>query len=410
MPVYAYKGMTTAGRATRGFVDAESARAARAKLRRDGVFPTDLREGHASEAAAAQASSPRALRMPTFRRVSGMDMALATRQLSTLVGAGIPLVEALGALSQQVETARLKSVLGLVRDRVNEGASLADALAAAGPFSDLYISMVRAGEAGGALEQVLDRLADYLESQVRLRNKVTSILIYPSVMFVFAMLVVVALVTVVLPQITELLTSLNQKLPWYTTLIIDSSKFIRQWWWAIVILLGGFVFAVRTALRTDAGRERWDRTKLKLPVLGKVVRMLAISRLTRTLSTLLSGGIPIVRSLDIAKHVAANVMIGRAIEAASESIMGGASLAKPLRASGEFPPLVTHMIEVGEQSGALEAMLAKVAENYDEQVETTMTRLTALLEPLLILLMVGMVVVIIFATLVPLLQVTSSLK
>lgn len=410
MPVYAYKGMTTAGRATRGFVDAESARAARAKLRRDGVFPTDLREGQAGEAAAAQVASPRALRLPTFRRVSGMDMALATRQLSTLVGAGIPLVESLGALAQQVETARLKGVLGLVRDRVNEGASLADALAAAGPFSDLYVSMVRAGEAGGALEQVLDRLADYLESQVRLRNKVTSILIYPSVMFVFAMLVVVALVTVVLPQITELLTSLNQKLPWYTTLIIDGSSFTRQWWWAIVMLLAAIVFGVRSLLRTDAGRERWDRTKLKLPVLGKVVRMLAISRLTRTLSTLLAGGIPIVRSLDIAKHVANNVMIGRAIEAASESITGGASLAKPLRASGEFPPLVTHMIEVGEQSGELEAMLAKVAENYDEQVETTMTRLTALLEPLLILLMVGMVVVIIFATLVPLLQVTSSLK
>ncbi len=410
MPVYAYKGMTSAGRATRGFVDAESARAARARLRREGVFPTELREGHAGEATEAEAANSRALRLPTFRRVSGMDMALATRQLSTLVGAGIPLVEALGALAQQVEGARLKGILGLVRDRVNEGASLADALAAAGPFSDLYVSMVRAGEAGGALEQVLDRLADYLESQVRLRNKVSSILIYPSVMFVFAMLVVVALVTVVLPQITELLASLNQELPWYTTLIIDGSAVVRGWWWAIVLVLAGLAAGLRAVLRTDAGRERWDRLKLKLPVLGKVVRMLAISRLTRTLSTLLAGGIPIVKSLDIARHVANNVLIGRAIEAASESITGGASLAKPLRASGEFPPLVTHMIEVGEQSGELEAMLAKVAENYDEQVETTMTRLTALLEPLLILLMVGMVVVIIFATLVPLLQVTSSLK
>jgi len=409
MPVYAYKGMTSAGRTTRGFVDADSPRAARAKLRRDGVFPTELAEG-AEETKSGASSSRLAAALPSLRRVSALDLSLATRQLATLVGASVPLVEALGALSQQVESARLKGVLGQVRDRVNEGASLADAMAQTGVFSDLYVSMVRAGETGGALEQVLDRLADYLESQVRLRNKVTSILIYPSVMFVFAMVVVAALVTFVLPQITELLTNLKQELPWYTKAIIAGSAVVRSWWWLIALVAAAFVVGVRALLRTERGREGWDRWKLKLPVVGKVARILAISRFTRTLSTLLAGGIPIVRSLGIAKHVANNVVIGQAIDAASDSITGGSSLAKPLRASGQFPPLVTHMIEVGEQSGELEPMLAKVAENYDEQVETTMTRLTALLEPMLILLMVGIVVVIILATLVPLLQVTSSLN
>ena len=410
MPVYSYKGVATTGKATRGFVDAESLRAARAKLRREGVVLTEIREGGGAQESGARARPSRQISLERFRRISGMDLALATRQLSTLVGAGVPLVEALGALTEQVESPRLKSVVARVRDRVNEGAALADALAQAGPFSDLYIGMVRAGEAGGALEQVLARLADYLEGQVRLRNKVGSILIYPAVMFLFAMFVVAALVTVVLPQITQLLESLHQPLPFYTRAIISVSKFARSWWWAMGLGLVALAFGVRAAVRTERGALVYDSWKLRLPIVGRVNRLLAVSRFTRTLSTLLAGGIPIVRSLDIAKHVANNRIMGAAIDVAKESVIGGAGLAKPLRASGHFPPLVTHMVEVGEQSGELEAMLAKVAETYDEQVETTMTRVTALLEPLLILLMVGLVLVIILATLVPLLNITSALK
>lgn len=407
MPVYAYKGMSAGGRTTSGFVDADSARAARSKLRQDGIFPTWLSEG---QAAAPRRGAGLRIELPSFRRVSTMDLALTTRQLATLIGAGVQLVEALGALSRQVDNPRLKGILGEVRDRVNEGSTLADALAAAGPFSELYVGLVRAGEAGGALEVVLDRLASYLESQVRLRNKVVSILVYPLVMLGFACVVVAALVTVVLPQITELLVSLNQPLPIYTRAIIGLADFATDWWWALALAGVGGILGLRALIATERGRAAFDRFQLSLPVFGKVVRQIAISRFTRTLATLLAGGIPIVRALDISKEVAANSVLGRAIDRAKESITEGQSVAGPLAQSGEFPPLVTHMIDVGERSGQLEPMLEKVAETYDEQVETTVTRLTSLLEPFLILFMVGIVLVIISAVLVPLLDITSSLN
>jgi general secretion pathway protein F len=392
----------------RGFVDAESARAAKTKLRRDGVVLTELAES------AAQATTPHERRRVSFslaslRRISPLDLAIATRQLSTLVGAGVPLVQALSALAEQVEGARLKGVIGRIRDRVNEGVTLADAMAQAGPFSDLYIGMVRAGEAGGALEQVLARLADYLEGQVRLRNKVTTVLIYPSMLLLLACVAVAILVTVVLPQITGLLASLNRPLPWFTRLIMAVSDFARHWWWAVAIVVVAVIVGVRASLRTPRGRALFDRLKLRLPIVGRTVRLIAISRFTRTLSTLLAGGLPIVRALDISKHVANNVVLGAAIDSARDSVTEGASLAAPLRASGEFPPVVVHMVEVGERSGELEAMLEKVAQTYEEQVETSVSRVTALLEPILLLVMVGIVVVIIAATLVPLLDVTTSI-
>ncbi len=207
MPVYAYKGMTTGGKPTQGSLNAESARAARTRMRRDGIFLTELSETTTAVVAPGRSDRGRRISLGFLQRIPGLEMALATRQLSTLVGAGIPLVDALGALVEQVEHARLKDVLSGVRERVNEGAALADALVQSGQFDTLYVSMIRAGEEGGALDVVLARIADYLEDQVRLQNKVSSILIYPAVMLVFAMLVVGALVTVVLPQITGLLLS-----------------------------------------------------------------------------------------------------------------------------------------------------------------------------------------------------------
>jgi len=413
LPLYAYKGMTTAGKSTKGTLSAENLAAARARMRQDGIFLTDINE---TQQAARRSTGPReegrgfSIDLSFLRRIPAMERAVATRQLSTLVGAGIPLVESLNALVQQIEHAHLEAVMGDVRDRVNEGASLADAMQNTGQFDTLFVSMIRAGEAGGALDVVLERIADYLESQVSLSNKVSSILIYPAVMLLFAGLVVAALVTVVLPQITGLLLSLDQELPFYTRWIIAGSDFARNWWWAMLLGLVAFGFAFRSVIATERGRAVYDTVALKLPIVGRIVRVLAIARFSRTLSTLLSSGVGIVQALEISRHVANNKVIGEAITNARTSIVEGASIAAPLRASGEFPPLVTTMIEVGERSGEVDQMLIKVANTYDEQVENTISRLTALLEPMLILLMVGIVLVIIMATLMPLMQITNSLS
>lgn len=413
MPVYAYKGVTNAGKSQKGTISAENLRAARARMRIDGVFLTEIQEATETRADTKARESGRAASRFTFElpvRIPTTERSIATRQLATLVGAGIPLVESLGALVEQIEHAALKSVFANVRDRVNEGSSLADALTSTRKFDTLYISMIRAGEASGALDKVLERIADYLEDQVRLASKVTSILVYPAVMLGFAMLVVAVLVSVVLPQITSLLLSLGEELPFYTRWVIGGSEFVRGYWWAIVVLLGLAIAGFRAIGRTARGRDAIDRTVLRLPVAGRVVRTVAIARFTRTLSSLLSGGVNIVQSLEIARHVANNSVIAAAISNARTSVLEGASLAKPLRQSGEFPPMVITMVEVGERAGDLEAMLAKVAQTYDEQVEATVTRLTSLMEPLLILLMVGIVLIIIMATLMPLLSITNSLN
>lgn len=409
MPVYAWKGVNASGRNTRGFVDADSARSARTKLRRDGVYPTELAESQNAAEATSQEPSSLRFSLPTFRRISPLDLSLATRQLATLLGAGVPLVSALSALTEQVESPHFKGILATIRDRVNQGSSFADSLAAADAFPDLYVALVRAGEAGGALETVLNRLAEYLEGQVRMRNRVLSIMVYPAVMFGFACFVIAVLVTFVLPEITGLLESLGKELPLPTRIVIGISNFARTWWWALVALAAVLALVVRTLLQSETGRLNYDRLKLRLPVLGRTTRLIAIARFARTLSTLLAGGLPIVRALEISKHVADNRVLAIAIDAASESVTEGAPLARPLRASGEFPPVVVHMIEVGEQTGELEAMLERVAIGYEEQVETSVTRLTALLEPLLILLMVAIVGGIIATTLMPILEITESI-
>jgi len=412
MPMYAYKGVGSNGKKTAGAVSAENARAARTKMRAQGVFLTEIQESADSGADTGTQTSRNIdlSALLALRRIPAMERAIATRQLSTLVAAGIPLVESLNALVDQVEHAGLRSVLAQVRDRVNEGSSLADALAGTRQFDNLYISMIRAGEASGALGPVLSRIADYLEDQIRLSNKVMSVMLYPAVMLLFSFVVVGLLVTIVLPQITTLMVSMDQELPLVTRVIIGLSDFIRAWWWALALGAFGAFLGVRGFRRTERGSVVYDRLRLRLPIVGRLVRVLAIARLTRTLSTLLTSGVGIVKSLDIARFVANNAVIAEAVDSARTAIVEGASLASPLRASGHFPTMVTTMIEVGEQSGELESMLAKIADTYDEQVENTITRMTALIEPMLILVMVGVVLVIILATLQPLLALTSSLN
>jgi len=413
VPVYAYKGVAESGRTTRGTVSADSMRTARAKLRGDGVFLTEINETNAPAESADKAErrgSGLNIEINLPRRIPPMERAIATRQLATLVAAGIPLVEALGALVTQIDHATLKGVMSSVRDRVNEGSSLADALVATGRFDTLYVSMVKAGEAGGQLDAVLLRIADYLEESVRMSSRVTSIMVYPAAMMTFAFLVVGVLVTFILPQITGLLASMGAELPAITRWIIAVSDFATDWWWAILIAIIAAIFGLRRIIGTEAGGAAFDRIALRLPIIGRIVRYVAISRFARTLGSLLGSGVNIIQAMDIAKHVSANSVIAGVIEDAKVAVIEGSSLAAPLRQSREFPSMVVTMVEVGERAGELDSMLNRVAETYDQQVETTIERLTSLLEPLLILVMVGVVMMIVLAVLMPLMELTNALN
>ena len=409
MPVYAYKGVNQAGKANKGTVSADSARSARAQMRANGIFLTEIAETDAGASTTPKSGGSRfnvEFNLPT--RIPPMERSMATRQLSTLVSAGVPLVEALNALVDQTEHRGLKGVFAHVRDKVNEGSSLADALVTTGKFDNLYVSMVRAGEASGALEAVLDRIADYLEDQVRLNNRVLSILTYPLFMLLFAVVVVGVMVTLVLPQITELLLAQDLELPWYTVMVIGSSDFLRGYWWLLILLGISLGYGYRAVARTEGGRSPLDHFWLRFPVIGRVIRFLAIARFTRTMGSLLASSVNIVEALNIARHVSNNAVFEAAADTARESILEGSPLAVPLKACGEFPPMVTTMVEVGERSGDLEGMLIKVADTYEEQVETSVSRLTSLMEPVLILVMVGVVGIIIMAVLMPMLQLTEN--
>lgn len=414
MAVFVYKGLDAGGKSTQGIIDADTPKLARLKLRKSGIFTTDLAEeqqrvpGLARGAILGETLRKQFSLRQLFGRVSEEEKSVVTRQLSTLVGAGIPLVEALTALIDQVENPKLKVAVGQIRQNVNEGASLADAMAQhSGIFSTLYVNMVRAGEAGGALEIVLDRLADYLESQVRLRNKISAATVYPMVMSVVAVIFIGVLVTFVVPKLTEIFKTLNQPLPLATVLLIRVSDFMAEWWWAVAIVIALTVLLFRRWKDGPAGRPVWDAFVLKVPGAGRLVRIVAVARFSKTLATLLASGLPLIRALEIVRNIVNNAVLEDALDNARESITEGASIAQPLAASGQFPPLLTHMIAIGERSGELEGMLAKVAEAYDNEVETTIAKMTSWLEPIMILLMAGVVGVIIVSILIPIFNINK---
>jgi general secretion pathway protein F len=405
MPVFQYKALNAAGKAVQGLKEADSPRTLRANLRREGVFLTEV-IGEAQ--AKAQAKRDVNVRRWVLGRVGARDLAVATRQLAVLAHAGIPLVEALTALVDQVEHERLKRVLGDVKQRVNEGSALADALAAhPRVFSTLYVNMIRAGESSGALEIVLVRLADFTESQARLRSKIAGTMAYPIAMMVIGTLIMGILFTVVIPKITQIFENTNATLPWYTAVTIGISSFAARWWWAILLAVAATGYGLARWRRTPAGRAAWDRAVLRAPILGPIVRQVAIGRFARTLSTLLKSGVPLLTAMDIVKNILGNVRLAEVVEQARDAIREGESIAAPLKRSGEFPPLVHHMVAIGERSGALEEMLANVADAYEDQVETTIAALTSLLEPVMIVAMGGVVAFIVFSVLMPILQINN---
>ena len=406
MPLYEYRGFNAQGKATKGVRDAETPKALRAQLRRDGVFISDVKEAKVEK----KQGGSKAL---ASGKVNVRVLAVVTRQFAVLIRSGIPLVPALTALAEQVEDERLARVLADVKGRVNEGASLGDAMAAhPKTFSNIYVNMVRAGESSGALDVVLERLADFTEGQAELKSKVIGALIYPVVMVIAGAVVMFGLFVFVVPRITKIFSSAEAQLPLLTRTLIGTSEVMRN----PVLMFGLFALAVvgailfRNWVKTDKGRRSFDAFKLRVPLFGRIHRMVAIARFARTLGTLLASGVPLLAACKIVRNVVSNEVLAETIDAAALAVSEGQSFAAPLKRSGEFPPLVHHMISVGEQSGKLEGMLENVATAYEQQVEVTVGGLTSIIEPILILFMGGGVATVVFAILMPILQMNQFIR
>jgi len=385
-------------------VDADSAAEARRKLRAARVHVLEIAE--AGEARAASAGG-----RIEWRRIRTADLASATRQWAMLLHSGMALVPALGALVEQLGDHPLGRVLGRVRDRVNEGMALARALEEhPRVFPEVYVNMVGAGEAGGELESVLSRLADMLERRARLGNKVRAAMAYPAFMSLVAAGVVVFLLTFVVPSIAKLFVEMKRTLPWPTVALIAVSDFLRDYLWAVGAAALTIWGLFRLWAATESGRLLRDRWALKVPLFGPLFLKIAVSRFARTLGTLLASGVTILDALDIVKRVTGNACLARTIEDVKQSVRHGDSIANPLRRSGVFPPIVCHLVASGERGGNVEEGLLKVADIYDNEVESSVVALTSLLEPILILVMGLVVGFIVLAILLPVFEINQAIR
>lgn len=410
MPMYAFKGVSASGKSVSGMKDAESPKTLRQLLRKDGVLVTsfELSKGgkQAKDANKKKGGLSRDVDLGgLIGGVKKTEIAAFTRQMATLIKSGIPLAEALGALVEQVANERFKTPLSEVRTNVNEGMSFADALAKHPKiFDELFVSMVRAGEVAGNLDEVLTRLADFLEASQKLKSKVQGAMIYPLVMVVVGIGIMTVLMVKVIPEITQMFTQQGKTLPWNTRLLIWSSSFIGKniLWIFIGLIFAGVIFYKWT--HSKEGRPVWHKFVLGLPVLGQLVRTINVGRFARTLGTMLQSGVPMLRSLDTAKQIMGNVILQRAIDDAKKAVTEGESLAQTLKKSGQFPPTMIHMVSVGEKAGQLEQMLERVATTYEAEVDTKLGRFTALLEPLMLVFMGGAVAFIVFSILQPIMD------
>jgi general secretion pathway protein F len=412
MPVFEYKGFDKGGAAVAGQIDADNPKVARTRLRKQGVFPTDVVEqtGQATRGSGLDMEIDFAqyLEFITIRDVSNM-----TAQMAVLVGASVPMAETLAALVDQTEKKKLKVVLSAVRERVNEGATLADALGDHPKvFDTLYISMVRAGERTGALATVLNRLAKFADEAVRLQGQVVSALAYPALMAMVGVLLIFVIFVGVLPQVRQMFTSFGgeENLPMITKVVFFFGDLLVGYGFLIPVAAVGLYTLFYRWVATAAGRERFDRFKLVMPLFGRMNRLVAVSRFCRTLGTLLLSGVPIVSALSIVRDVVGNVVIADTIQQASLNIQEGQSIARPLQDSGQFPPMVIHMIRVGERTGELERMLNLIADAYESEVENTVKSVTSLLGPLTILVMGGIVLVVALGLLLPMQELSRSMR
>lgn len=406
MPVYEFRGLDRSGKKVQGIQDAESQNALRQMLQAQDIYVTDILEG---DEAKSKSSGEIDFSQITDR-VGLSDIAVLTRQLATLQRAGIPLVECLNALSDQVEKDELKRVISDIRTKVNEGSSLAKAMGDHPKhFSNLYVNMVKAGESSGNLDVVLERLTGFLEAQMDLRGKVIGAMVYPAIMTVIGIVIMSLLFIFVIPKVTQIFKDQGAALPWITQLLIGISDVFSSYWWIILPLVGGAIYGFIQWKNTVEGKDKWDRLVLRLPVVGGLVRMIAVARFADTLGVLLASGVPLLTAMDIVKAILGNNRLVEVVEDARVNIREGESIAQPLKRSGEFPPLVTHMIAIGERSGQLEEMLDNVAVAYNREVDMRIDAMTTLLEPLMIVAMGIAVAVIVFAVMLPILQLNQNI-
>lgn len=405
MVLYNYKGYDAdSGASKKGTVDADTPRTARAKLRqRDKIIVSELKE-----AAPDQKKQKSAL---FAKKVNLMDLAVMTKQFATLQNAQVPLDECLSALTSQVENLELRNTLSSIKDSISEGKSLAEALSGYPRiFNRLYVNMVQAGETSGKLGLVLDRLSEYLEYQVTIKGKIFSALSYPAIMIAASLAIIAYLFISVVPGLQKVFTSLKVTLPWYTAKLIAFSEFLQERWLLVIIVtVGGFI-ALKKWASTEKGGQRVDLWALTAPILGSLVVRINVSKFTKTLSTLLNSGVPIISALEITKNTIANTVIAKVLDNAKTAVQEGDSLGDCIERSNRFPPLVTHMIRTGEKTGDLEGMLTHVAKAYDTEVERKIESMIALIEPLMIIVMACVASVVIVALLVPMLSVMSSVR
>ncbi|MEW6056744.1 MAG: type II secretion system inner membrane protein GspF [Bdellovibrionota bacterium] len=407
MAIFEYKALDAAGKTIRGIIEADSVKTARVKLKKNSLLLTDIKE----KSAAMKGNASKNAASGFFGRVKITDVALATRQLASLIKASIPLVDALSALIDQTENERLKVVLSTVRADVNEGSSLAKSLSKHPKvFTGLYVNMIEAGESSGTLPLVLLRLADFQESQVRLKNKISSALMYPALMMLTALGLLVGIFIGVVPKIVKIFESMNKPMPIQTQIMIAISDFLVNYWWFLLACVFVAFTLLKRYINTSKGRRRWDAFLLTTPILGPLIRMIAVARFSNTMATLLSGGVPILTAMNIVKNIVTNTLIAEAIVQARENVTEGQSIAEPLKRSRQFPPLVIHMVAIGEKTGELPQMLQNVSVTYEEQVAVKIEGLTSLLEPAMIIFMglvVGGIVASIFVPLIELNNIAS---
>jgi general secretion pathway protein F len=404
MPLYEYRGLSKDGKNIKGSLDSENLRAARLKLKKDGVYVVDIKDKKKSSG----------VKKSSIRKTGTVpikDLSLMTRQLATLIKANIPLVDALTAISEQVENPTLSEAISDCKTMVNEGQSLHKALSKyPNIFNVIYVSMAEAGEMSGTLDVILLRLAEFTEAQAELNQKVRSAMTMPMIQLVMMVGAIFFLFIKVVPEIMGIFESMpDVELPYMTQLVSDISKeMVAHWYIYIGVIIIAVLFFINWK-NSSEGRKSWDTIILKLPLIGDVTRMIAISRFTRTLSTLLNGGVPMLAAMDIVRNVVDNHVLAFAIDEARSNISEGESIAGPLKKSGQFPPIVIHMVNIGEKTGDLENMLTLVADAYDFQVKTKVDTLTTIINPVMMVLM-GLIVSIIFmAVMVPMFDLSNKL-